>query len=120
MPRAYSADLRERVLDACAAAEVERAEIARRYRVSESILYSWWKQWKEEGRREARPHTGGTERKIDPALLCALLEEKNDRTRAELATLYQEKTGRRVHRASMSKILRREGITRKKKDAASQ
>lgn len=120
MPAAYSADLRSRVLDACAAAEVERAEIARRYRISESILYRWWKQWKEEGRREAQPHTGGTEREIDPALFRSLLEEKNDRTRAELATLYQEKTGRRVHPASVSKILRREGISRKKKDAASQ
>ncbi len=117
MPGAYSADLRERVLKACEAAEAERAEIARRYRISEATLYGWWKQWKAEGRREAKPHAGGTERQIDPGRLRALVEEKNDRTRAELAALYQEKTGRRVHPASVSKILRREGITRKKKDA---
>ncbi len=30
--------------------------------------------------------------------------EKNDRTRAELAALYQEKTGRSIHPASVSKI----------------
>ena len=115
MPRAYSADLRARVLEACVAAEVEPAEIARRYRISESILCSWWKQWKEEGRREAKVHAGGPERQIDPTMLRSLLEEKNDRTRAELAMLYQERTGRRIHPASVSKILSREGITRKKK-----
>ena len=118
MPGAYSADLRERVLEACEAAEVERGEIARRYRISEATLYGWWKQWKAEGRRRAKPHAGGAERQINPAVLRVLVEEKNDRTRAELATLYQEKTGRRIHPASVSKILRREGITRKKKDAA--
>jgi transposase len=117
MPRAYSADLRERVLDACEAAEAERAQIARRFRISEATLYGWWKQWKEEGRRKANPPAGGTKREIDAALLRALLDEKNDQTRAELARLYQEKTGRRIHPASVSKILRREGITRKKKDA---
>lgn len=115
MPRAYSADLRARVLDACAAAEVERAEIARRFRISESTLYGWWKQWKEEERRTAKPHAGGSKRQIDPALLRSLLEEKNDRTGAEMATLYQERTDRRIHPASVSKILRREGISRKKK-----
>ena len=120
MPRAYSADLRERVLDACASADIERAEIARRYRISESTLYGWWKQWKAEGRREARVHAGGPERQINPAVLCSLLEEKNDRTPAELAVLYQERTGRRIHPASVSKILSREGITRKKKDAPRQ
>ncbi len=97
MPGAYCADLRERVLDACAAADVERAEIARRYRISESTLYGWWKQWKEEKRRDAKPHAGGPERAIDPAVLRDWVEEKNDRTNAELATLYQEKTGHRIH-----------------------
>lgn len=120
MPRAYSADLRTRVLEACAAAEVARAEIARRYQISEATLYGWWKQWKEEGRREAKPHAGGSEREIDPAVLRSLVAEKNDRTRAELAALYQEQTGRAMHPASVSKILRREGITRKKKDGAGQ
>jgi transposase len=120
MPRAYSADLRSRVLDACAAAEVERAEIARRFRISESTLYLWWKQWREEERREAKPHAGGTEREIDSAVLRELVHQKNDRTRTELATLYQEQTGHAIHPASVSKILRREGITRKKKDARGQ
>lgn len=117
MPRAYSADLRERVLDACEVADVERAEIAQRYRISESTLYGWWKQWKAKGRRTAKPHPGGTERQVDPAVLRTLVEEKNDRTNAELAALYEKETGRRIHPASVSKILRREGISRKKKDA---
>ena len=120
MPRAYSSDLRARVLSACEAAEVDRSEIARRFQVSRSTLFRWWKQWREEGRREAKPHAGGTEREIDPAVLHALLEEKNDRTREELATLYAAQTGRAIHPASVSKILRREGISRKKKDARGQ
>lgn len=51
MPRAYSADLRERVLDACARRDGTRNEIDRRFRVGASTLYNWLKDLRQEGRR---------------------------------------------------------------------
>lgn len=48
MPRPYSADLRQRVLAACDAGDGTRAEIARRFRVSESALYAWLEQRRRE------------------------------------------------------------------------
>lgn len=82
MPRAYSADLRARVVEAYAAAEVERAEIARRFRISESTVYGWWRQWREEGRQQAwsklktRLRSAATRTKeVLENALTALLEE---------------------------------------------
>ena|SRR5688572_5573169 len=51
MPRAYSPDLRERVLAACEAGEGSQAEIARRFRVGERTLQRWLQAARGEGRR---------------------------------------------------------------------
>src|SRR3954447_13971647 len=55
MPRAYSIDLRERVLAACEAGEGSQARIAERYRVGERTLSGWLKAAREEGRRAPKP-----------------------------------------------------------------
>ena len=60
MPRAYSTDLRERVLAAYEAGEGSQSEIARRYRVGERTLSAWLRTAREEGRRAPRPRRGGT------------------------------------------------------------
>src|SRR3954462_284387 len=59
MPRAYSIDLRERVLAACEAGEGSQARIAERYRVGERTLSGWLKAAREEGRRAPKPLGGG-------------------------------------------------------------
>src|SRR4051794_22929588 len=59
MPRAYSADLRERVLAAYEGGEGSRSALARRHRVGERTLLSWLKAAREEGRRAPKPRRGG-------------------------------------------------------------
>src|SRR3954453_16376129 len=54
MPRAYSIDLRERVLAACEAGEGSQVRIAERYRVGERTLSGWLKAAREGGRRASR------------------------------------------------------------------
>ncbi len=118
MPKPYSADLRGRVLAACARAEVGRAEIARRFEVAEATLYGWLKQDREEGRREAKPHAGGPAPTIDAtglAVVRGLVEEDNAATLAEYVERYAARTKHRVSVALMCRTLRRLGLTRKKR-----
>src|SRR4051812_19871980 len=81
MPKPYSADLRERVLLADEAGLLP-AVIAQRFGVGLSTVYLWRQQAGAEGRRCAKPHSGGRARGIDPvgeAILRALVSERNDR-----------------------------------------
>lgn len=117
MPRAYSADLRVRVLRACEAAERPRAELAQQFQIGESTLYLWQKQERAEGRRTAKPHAGGRAPGFDGAVLGALVREQHDRTLAELAARYRERTGQPISPSSVRRVLAQGGITRKKKGA---
>jgi transposase len=60
MPKAYSLDLRERVIAACEAGDHPRAAVARQFNVAESTLYEWQRRYRAEGVLEPRPHSGGT------------------------------------------------------------
>ncbi len=58
MPRAYSPDLRERVLLACEQGGASQGELARRFQVGERTISGWLKVART-GRRTAKPATGG-------------------------------------------------------------
>lgn len=117
MPRAYSADLRERVL-ADGEAGLGRAEAARRYRLGERTVYRWLHEARHDGRREAKPHTGG--RRPVVAGTEEILHElatgpaTRDATLAEQAALYKARTGRRLSVATLCRAFQRHGLTRKK------
>ena len=117
MPRPFSADLRRRVLRAGARGDGTRRQIARRFRVSESTVYGWLRQERDEDRREARPHAGGPARVIDAAgedVLRALVGEDNHATLAEYAAAFAARGGRTVSAPMVCKALKRLGLGRKK------
>ena len=95
MPRAYSLDLRTRVIAACEAGELTRAEIARQFDVAEATLYEWLHRWRVEGALGPRAQRRGRVSALDFSVLRELVEEQNDRTLAEYAQAYEERTGRR-------------------------
>ena len=115
MPRAYSADLRERVLLACERREGSRDEIARCFRVAASTLYAWLNTSRAEGRRRAkvpgrrRVPVGG-----QAAMLVELVAEQNDATLAEYADQLAARTGIRRSLAAVCRALKRLGLVRKK------
>ena len=119
MPRAYSLDLRERVIAAAEAGDLTRAEIARRFRISEATVYDWLKRWREQGSIEPTPQRHGPEPTLGPAeheVLGALVEETNDRTLEEYAALLCERTGvARLSPSTLWRALDRLEITRKKR-----
>lgn len=116
MPRAYSADLRERALAAYEGGEGRQAEVARRYRVGERTLAAWLRAAREEGRRGPKPRRGGRaplggEREA----LAGLAAERNDATLAEHAKLLAERTGIRRSPSALCRALKALGLVRKKR-----
>ncbi|HEX6051507.1 MAG TPA: hypothetical protein VFZ21_19645 [Gemmatimonadaceae bacterium] len=73
---------------------------------------------REGGSPAARPHTGGGRPKVDAAdgaVLRALVEERNDRTLAELAALYGHRTGVAVSIHAIHRACGRLDLRRKKR-----
>jgi transposase len=120
MARAYTAELRERVLRACERGGLSRAAIAGLFGVGESTLYRWQQIWRAEGRREAKPHAGGPAPRLDEADLDKLEElvaERNDRTLAEYAIALRERAGVEASAPTVCRALKKLDL-RRKKDAA--
>jgi transposase len=116
MPRAYSTDLRGRVLAAYEAGEGSQAEVAGRYRVGERTLSGWLKAVREQGRREPKPRARGPA-PLDGAgaALAELVAEQNDATLAEYALRLAERTGVRRSPAALCRALKALGLVRKKR-----
>jgi transposase len=120
MPRAYSGDLRGRVLAACDAGERPNAAAAR-FRVARASVYGWLKQRRDEGRSTPKRMGGGPEPVIRgevEAALGRLLAADNDLTLAEYADRLADETGVRVHPWTVGRALRRLRQTRKKEELA--
>ena len=84
--RAYSQDLRERIVHALGAQDESQAEIAERYAVSLSFVEKLWRRWRTTGSCGARPRAGGRQRSLRDAevLIRAELADSPDLTLARL------------------------------------
>src|SRR3712207_6032071 len=101
MSQPYSADLRERVLVACERGDLPQVEIARRFQVCPATVSNWRRQEREEGRRAAKPHSGGVPSRLDAAALAVLRQlviEDNDALLRE----YRERLDRKSTRLNSS------------------
>lgn len=113
MPRAYSNDLRERVVAACEADTQTNGEIAVQFQISESTLYDWLRRKRTCGSVAPAPHAGGTRSHLDRAVLRELVEAKNDATLAEYADAYEQRTGRRYSIPRICTALKELKLSRK-------
>jgi transposase len=111
--KAYSTDLRQRVIAACDARDGTRPQIAARFSVSESFLRKLLRQRRDTGSIEPRPRGGGRQPAFDSegsARLRQAVRADDDATLAELA----EAAGVACSEAATCRALARLGITRKK------
>ena len=85
MPRAYSNDLRERVMAACDQGE-SAARVAKRFAVSESFIEKLKQRRRTSGGVAAKPHAGGPRPRLaeHSDALRAHLKAKPDTTLKEL------------------------------------
>jgi len=107
--RAYSMDLRERVIAACDAGQGSTA-VAKKFSVSPSWVRRLKQHRRERG--DLRPRTGGGSRgrKIDRERLQQLVQQQPDATLLEL----RDRLGIKVTPWAISKALRELGLTFKK------
>lgn len=114
----YSTDLRERLLGAIDAG-LPPAEAARLFGICGSTIRRWRKRRRDAGSAAAAPRPGRAPR-IGPTqapALAAQVVAAPDATLAQHCTRWEAEQGVRVSVATMSRALRRLGVTLKKSPA---
>ncbi|GHO98826.1 hypothetical protein KSF_088740 [Reticulibacter mediterranei] len=114
--KAYSIDMRERVLQAVEKG-YPREEIIKLFGISRSTIKRYLKQWHETGNVDRRPIPGRPSKKFAPlqAGLTAQLQAHPDVTLERHCQLWEQEHGQRVSTTTMGRAIRRMGWTRKKR-----
>jgi transposase len=117
MPKAYSCDLRERVIEAVETG-ASRREAAERFEVSVSSAVKWVQRWRARRSAAPKPRGGSTSPLEEVATeVLALIAERPDVTLVEtVAELRKRRI--RTSRSSLWRFLDRHNITLKKKPAS--
>lgn len=120
MPRAYSQDLRDRVIDAVEIGGESRRSAARRFGVSEATAVRWLQRIKRAGDRRCAGTGGHRPSKVKPERiwLLATIEAMPDITLAALSLRLLEERGVKADTGMLSRFFRAEGISFKKNRAA--
>ncbi len=117
MARAYSDDLRLRVVGALEEGHETQNEVAARFRVGIATVRRWWRLQRENGTPAPREYRHGPLPLLSPKdaeILETLLQERADMTQAELGMMLVERGGLKVSVATIGRHLKRLGWTRKK------
>lgn len=114
--RAYSQDLRDKVLAAVAAGKQSNRKVAEAFGVSESAIEKWTRRLRQTGNRAALPHAGGPARVLaeQAQFLRQAVKTQPDITLDELCEQVQAETGLVVNGSMMSRELKRLNLPRKK------
>ena len=113
MPKAYSGDLRERVIEAVAAG-ASRREAAERFEVSVASAVKWLQRWRDNNSAAPKPRGGSVSPLEEFATeILAMIAKHPDLTLLEtLAELRKRRI--RTSRSSLWRFLDRHNITLKK------
>src|SRR4051812_15884304 len=112
--RAYSQDLRERILDTVQRGDGSLRQIAARFLVSVSFVTRLLQLHRSTGSLEPRPHGGGNPAVLTPEDLERLRELVREQPDARLDELRQ-RLGASCSLMTLSRALQRLGLPRKKK-----
>jgi putative transposase len=114
--RAYSEDLRSRVVAAVEEEGLAKAKVARRFKIDRATVYRYLAR-AGQGNLKAKTSPGRT-RKLSPEQMQALqkqLETHSDNTLMEHAERFAEEHGVELAFSTVNLYCRRLGITRKKR-----
>ena len=118
MPKSYSGDLRERVIEAVTVDGMSRREAAERFDVSASSSIRWVQCWGESGSAAPKPRGGSVSPlEAHAERILTLIAERPDLTLLETVA---ELLKRRIQtsKSALSRFFGRHGITFKKKSAS--
>ena len=115
MARAYSQDLRDRVIDA-ALAGLPARQAAVRFGVGIATAIVWVRRARQTGERTARPQGQPRRSKLDPqrAFVLGLIEAKDDISLVEMQERLERERGLRASVGTIWTFLDRAGLTFKK------
>jgi transposase len=115
--KAYSIDLRQKIIEVYQKEEVSQRQLARRFGVALSFIVKLLKQYRQTQEISPKPFNGGVKLKL-PAdkleVLADLIEDNNDATLEELCYLLKAKTDITISRATMGRMSQRLKLTVKK------
>jgi transposase len=118
MPKSYSSDLRERVIEAVEMDGMSRHEAAERFQIGVSSAVKWLQRWRESRSAAPKPRGGS----VSPLEKCAarvlaVIAEHPDLTLMEtVAELRRRRI--RTSKSALSRFFARHDITLKKKPAS--
>jgi transposase len=115
MAKAYSLDLRQKVIDAIELDGMPKSEASQIFRISRNTINLWFKQREATGSLEAKvgAKTGQGEKITDWEKFRAFAIANTDKTQAEMAEAWGG-----VSQRTISRGLKKIGFTRKKKPTA--
>lgn len=118
MPKSYSGDLRERVIEAVEVEGMSRREAAEHFDISASSSIRWVQRWHESRSAAPKPRGGSVSPLEEHAeRILALIVERPDLTLKEtLAELLKRRI--ETSRSALSRFFGRHGFTFKKKPAS--
>ena len=115
--KAYSVDLRQKIVQACDKELGSRQYIADTFGVSRSFVQKLLRRRRTTGSITPLPHGGGGKPALDDEaieLVRQLVKEEPDATSEELCEAVDQQRGIRVSIATMCTVLKRQGLPRKK------
>ena len=117
MPKPYSTDLRTKVLEAYQRGEGTQRGLAERFGVSGTFVVNLLRRHRQTGSVEPKPRGGGQQPRLDAQgleVVTALVKQDPDATLDELIERVAERHNVRVSNPTMSRVLTRLGLPRKK------
>ena len=114
--KAYSPDLRKRVIAAVRNTNLSQPEIANAFSVSLSTVENWWRTWQLTRRTEPLPYAGGAKRKLKPcaAAIQQAVKKQPDATLDELCVTVAATTTVQANASMMCRELQIFNLPRKK------
>ncbi|MBF0591456.1 MAG: transposase [Nitrospirae bacterium] len=116
--KAYSGDLRAKIVEAVDKKEGSLRQIAKRFKVSLTFIWLLIKRFMATGSIEPKPHSGGKQAKIGrdhEDILKSIVEEASDMTLKELCDEFGCRAEIKVSRSAMCNKLKKLRLTKKKK-----
>lgn len=116
--RPYSRDLRQKIVDFYNNGDGSIRQLARRFALSSDCVQRLLKQQRETGSIAPKAYVGGPKPTLQHQhlqVLQQLVQDDNDATLVQLAERLQQQTQLQVSASTISRALKKLGITRKKK-----
>jgi transposase len=115
--KAYSLDLRQKIIDIYEREEISQRQLAKRFNVALSFIVKLLRQYRNTGNISPKPFNGGVKLKLDAEnllVLAELIENHNDATLDELCQMLTAQTGVSISRATMGRMTQKLKLTVKK------